>query len=718
MTAPTTRPAWAMALAALAGTAQAQTPVEPGRDAALSPVVISSSRSPADRFTAPGSVDVVDGSELRDGQLQINLSEGLRRVPGLVIRNRENYAQDLQVSMRGYGARSTFGVRGIRLFVDGIPASAPDGSGQAANFPLGSADRVEVVRGPLANLYGASSGGAILLYTQDGARPAEWRVGAAAGSDGLWRLSTQAMGQTGTAQAPGWSYTLDVGTFATDGIRPQSAAHRSTANARLSRAVDDGRVTLVLNRQTGFAQDPLGLSRAQFDADPYQTTPEAITYNTRKSVSQTQVGLAWDRALGQGHRLELMGYAGQRQVWQYQAIAPGVQAPPRSSGAVIDLDRAYWGWNARWRWLGDWQGGRLDLSAGLAADRQTDERRGYENYVGTTVGVLGALRRDETNRATSLDPYVRAEWARQDWTLTGGVRWARVDFTSTDRYIVPPNGDDSGSRSYRGTLPVVGVRQAITPQLQWFASLGRGLETPTLNEAAYRPGGVAGLNTALNAARSTSAELGLRGRGRDGLWSATLFDIRTRDEIVVQNNTGGRSTFQNAGRTLRQGLELSGEVSRGEWALSGAYTYIRARYRDSFLTCTTSRCPDTVAPTLIDAGRSMPGIPQQQVWGQLAWTPAWAAPVGGVFTLEARHTGRVYVNDSNSDAAAGHTLLGLGMRFEQVRGDWTWREFLRVENLTDRRYAGSVIVNDGNGRFFEPGAGRSWFVGLELSRRF
>jgi iron complex outermembrane receptor protein len=240
----------------------------------------------------------------------------LGRVPGLVIRNRQNYAQDLQISVRGYGARATFGVRGVRLFVDGIPASAPDGSGQAANFPLGSADRVEVVRGPMAALYGASSGGALLLYTEDGQQPSQWRTGVVAGSDGLWRASTQVTGQTGTAQAPGWSYALDLSGFATDGTRPQSAADRSTANMKLSRLHEGGRTVLVFNRHSSFALDPQGLDRAAFDANPEQTNAGALEYNTRKSVTQTQLGLAFEQALGNGHKLELMGYGGQRQADQ------------------------------------------------------------------------------------------------------------------------------------------------------------------------------------------------------------------------------------------------------------------------------------------------------------------------------------------------------------------------------------------------------------------
>lgn len=715
---PLLRPVVVAVVLLCAAGAQAQpvTPTAALSDAgALSPVVVSAERAGGGVWRSAASIDVVEAEELREGQAQVNLSESLGRVPGLVIRNRQNYAQDLQISMRGYGARATFGVRGVRLFVDGIPASAPDGSGQAANFPLGSADRIEVVRGPMAALYGASSGGALLLYTEDGQQPAQWRTGLVAGSDGLWRLSTQATGQTGTAQDPGWSYALDLSGFATGGARPQSEADRSTANMKLSRQHEGGRTVLVFNRHSSSALDPQGLSRLELDANPQQTTKSALDYNTRKTVAQTQVGLAFEQALGNGHKLELMAYGGQRQVVQYQSITTGAQVPAGSSGGVIDLDRDYWGWNARWRHEGDWQGGRLSLSAGLASDHQSDNRKGYENFIGSTLGVQGKLRRDEVNRAQTLDPYVQAEWRTQDLTLMGGVRQTRTEYESTDRYIVGSNLDDSGRKNYQATLPVLGLRWQWSPAVQAFASIGKGYEIPTLNEVAYRSGGLSGFNTALNAARSTSAELGLRGRADHIRWSATGFDIRTDDEIVVQNNTGGRTTFQNAGRTLRQGLELAGEWRSGPVTLTSAYTWMRARYEDAFLTCTTTGCPNANPQVQVPAGQRIPGLPMQQVFVQAAWDTGWA---GSRVTLETRHLGRVFVNDLNTDAAPSHTLFNLGVQFKQDHGDWTYREFIRLDNLTNRQHVGSVIVNDGNGRFFEPGAGRKLLLGLEAQRRF
>lgn len=689
---------------------QAQAVVDNGDTAgALAPVVITGQGSFEQRWRSPGSVDVIDGEELRAGQLQINLSEGLGRVPGLVVRNRQNYAQDLQISVRGFGARSPFGVRGVRLFVDGIPASSPDGQGQAANFPIGSADRIEIVRGPYSALYGASAGGVIALYTLDGQRPGEWRTGVAAGSDGLWRLSSQLTGQTGNEGERGWSYTLDANTFETDGTRAQSAASRSTGNLKFSRAHDGGRTVLVFNRQTSQALDPLGLTRAEFDEDPEQTNEAAINFNTRKSVSQSQLGLAWEQALGGGHRVELMGYAGQRAVRQFLAVPVGAQIPPSSAGGLIDLDRTYSGWNARWRLDREYGAGRLTVTAGLAGDRQSEDRLGFENFVGSALGVQGRLRRDETNRASTLDPYAQAEWATPDWTLTAGLRHSRVRFESSDRYIRPGNPDDSGTVRFSGTSPVLGVRHALSSEVQAFASFGRGLETPTLNEVAYRPSGLTGLNQNLSASTSRSAEAGLRGRHGWGAWSATLFDTRTEDEIVVLSNSGGRSTFQTAGRTRRHGLELAADLAWGPLVISPAYTWLDARYRDGFLACAGTPC---LTPTLpVAAGNLMPGLSKHQAALQVQWDTGWA---GSTVTLDARHTGRMAVNDRNTEFAGASTLFNLGMRFEQKRGDWTWREFVRIDNITNRRHVGSVIVNEGSGRYYEPGAGRSIFVGLEL----
>jgi iron complex outermembrane receptor protein len=692
--------------------AQSLAPVEP-EDSVLQPVVVTGAAVHRMRWLSPATVDIVETDAVQAGQLQVNVSESLGRVPGLLIQNRQNYAQDLQISVRGYGARSTFGVRGVRLFVDGIPASAPDGQGQAANFPLGMAQRIEVIRGPYAALYGSSAGGVIALYTGEGRTPASLQAGVAGGSDGLRRISTQAQGTVGTL-----NYALDVSGFATDGLRPQSAARRDTGYLKLSHPYDQGRVVVVVNRQTGTAQDPLGLSRAEFAANAYQATPNASTFNTRKGFDQTQVGAAWEHRLGGGQRLEFMGYLGRRAVTQYQAIPATTQLAASSPGGVIDLDRNYGGINARWRVNREWGNGRLTASAGVASDLQDEWRRGFDNFTGqatapSQLGVMGRLRRDEDNSASTLDPYAQVEWESAAWTATAGLRHSRVRMRSTDHYVAPGNPDDSGSSGYSTTIPVFGLRYRLRDGLQAFASIGLGFETPTLNEVAYQASGSSGLNNQLQASRSRNSEMGLRARHADWTWNATVFDIRTDKEIAVLSNIGGRSTFQNAGRSQRQGLEFSTEARWGGVSLTSALTLMDAAYSDSFRSCAASPC---ATPTLwIPAGNRIPGIAARQLFVQLAWEPK---TLPGVYTMEAKHMGHIAANDSNSEQTDAYTVLNLWAKFQQTWGAWQLNEFVRIDNVSNRVYAGSVIVNEGNGRYFEAATGRSLYAGVTFVRRF
>lgn len=680
---------------------------------ALQPVVIGADGGWAERWRSPASLDVVGGDELRADQLQLNLSEVLARVPGLVIRNRNNYAQDLQVSIRGFGARAPFGVRGLRLYVDGIPASAPDGQGQAGSFPLGAAQRVEVLRGPFALLYGASAGGVLAMYTEDGRDPPLWRSGAVVGSDGLWRLSTQYLGRTAATGQPGWSYALDLNAFGTDGMRPQSSATRGGLNLKLVREGERDRVVLQFAHQSLHAQDPQGLTRQEFDANPYATSRTALLFDTRKRVTQTQAGVAWQHDLGAGHRLELMGYGGERDVLQYLGLPVASQASPASAGGVVDLGRLYWGLNARWRLQRDFGDARLSVAAGLARDAQRDARRGYENFDGALLGVRGRLRRDERNRAQTLDPYLTAEWSGPRWGLSGGLRHSRVRLSSQDAYVAPGNPDDSGSVTYRGLSSAVGARWSISSALQLVGSVGRGFETPTLNEAAYRADGRGGFNSALQDSPAISAEIGLRGRHGQGEWSATAFDVRTDREITVLRNTGGRASYGNAGRTRRQGLELAAASQWGELLLTGAFTWMNARYADGFLACGSGTCLVPSVP--VPASNRLPGLPRQQLFAQAQWMPRSMA--GHTFTAEVRHSGRLAVDDLNSAFAPSATIVSLAARRGFERGAWRADVFARIDNVADRRHVGSVIVNEGNGRFYEPGAGRAFFVGLELSQR-
>jgi iron complex outermembrane receptor protein len=674
-----------------------------GGTPSLRAVTVSTPRGATVPFDLPGSVDLVDRQQLRDGKLQVNLSESLGGVPGLQVQNRQNYAQDLQISIRGFGARSTFGLRGVRLYVDGIPATLPDGQGQSTNIDLGSADRVEVLRGPFSALYGNSSGGVIQVFTEDGEAPPRLGFSAAGGSFGSTRLGAKASGASG-----GIDYLLSASRFRTDGYRDHSAATRDIANGKLGVQLDDGsRLTLIANSVRIDAQDPLGLTQAQLHADP-RAAPLATQYDTRKTVDQTQVGLLYERRVDADQDLRLMLYGGDRRTTQFQSIPPSAQVSALSAGGVIDLQRRYAGFDARWTVRTALAGRPFELSTGLAYDTLHEQRRGYENFVGTgstqRVGVQGALRRDERNEVGNVDPYLQTRWDfAERWSLEAGLRQSTVRFDSDDRYQRGINGDDSGDARYRQLLPAAALRFAATRDLNLYVSAGRGFETPTLNELSYRPANVGGLNFALQPSVNRSLEVGAKARVAEGLLTAAVFQTRTDDEIVTATNSGGRATFQNAGRTQRDGVELSWlHETTSHWRTQLAYTWLDARYRDGFCSPAPCAAGNAVAPD-----NRIPGIAKQSFFAAFGYAP----PLGWRAGAELRALSRIEANDANTARAPGYVVAALQAGYVQRWAGWEWNAFARVDNLFDRQTVGSVIVNESNGRFFEPAPGRNWTVG-------
>ncbi|MGY0194949.1 TonB-dependent receptor family protein [Leptothrix sp. BB-4] len=677
----------------------------------LEPVVITGSTREQKLVDTPYAISAVGSEALRAAGPMVNLSEALQSVPGLVVANRNNYAQDLQISSRGFGARAGFGVRGMRLYADGIPATMPDGQGQVAHFDLAGADRVEVLRGPFSALYGNSSGGVIAAWSKP-VRDRQFEVGVDAGSFGLRQ-------QRLAVQSPfdgGFSIAANVSNFEIDGFRPQSDADRRLANIRLAWAGEDDRITLAISDQHQRANDPLGLTRVLFNQNPDQTAVQATNFKTRKTIDQTQAGLNWQHQLGGDGALQstqVSTYTGQRSVFQMLSTPRANQllpANPTSPGGVIDFDRRYDGIDGRL----SWKVGEADLVTGVNLERQRDERKGYENYTSaTTLGVVGNLRRDETNRATTREVYAQYERPLSPaWQLVAGLRTGKVRLSNEDRYIATGNPDDSGSLDYSYTSPVLGLRWQPSTELTLHASASRGYESPTLGEVAYSvdAGGnpTTGFNNNLSAQTSRQIELGAKWRPTDRYAiDAALFHVATANEIGVNTNTGGRSTFKNVGDTLRQGLELSqrwqhSATLRGQLAL----TVLDAQYRTGAIN-----------------GNQIAGTQPASLYAEVAWKP-WT---GGEIGLEARGQGRTALNDSNQDVpgtAGGGFAAGWGIANLRYLHTWTAGPDGRVEllaradNLADRRYAGSVIVAEANQRYFETAPGRSGLLSLRYQRKF
>lgn len=663
-------------------------------------VVVSATRTERRNLDIPGSIDVVGAEALHEGRVKVNLSESLGGVPGLNVQNRQNYAQDLQLSIRGFGARAAFGIRGVKLYADGIPATMPDGQGQAASFNLSSAKRIEVMRGPLAGLYGNASGGIVNLFTADGPKRPTVSADLLTGDYGTRRVGMQAGGESGAL-----NYLADWSQFHTNGYRDHSAADRQQFNGKLKwRVGEDTRVTFVMNAlYQPETQDPLGLTAADVAANPRQVAAPAILYNTRKTVRQEQAGATIDQRLGTDNRLRASLYLGDRQVRQYQSIPLAAQSAATAAGGVVDLDRNFGGIALNWIHDGTLAGHPLSFTGGFEHEVMQERRRGYIN----NFGALGVIKRDQDDRVESTNLFAQADWRFTERTsVTLGLRRTLVKFDSRDHYIVGANPDDSGGVSFSNTSPVAGLAFRVAPELSLYASAGRGFETPTNTELAYSSGGT-GLNFALKPSLSTNLEAGLKGRIGDNQKIAfAYFDTATRDEIVVDTSGGGRTIYKNAGRTRRTGWEASWQATLpANFDARVTYSALDARYEEAF----------TSGGKPVRVGNKLPGVPSNSLYAELRWHHSES---GFSTAIEAQHNGSVYVDDQNSDAAAAYTLANLRLGFEQKGSGWRIAETLRIDNLTDRSYIGSVIVADGNSRFFEPAPRRNLSLILNIRLAF
>ncbi|HBY4794765.1 TPA: TonB-dependent receptor [Klebsiella pneumoniae] len=671
-------------------------------------MVVTAAPTTVSELDTPAAVSVVNGDEMRQAAPRVNLSESLGAVPGLQVQNRQNYAQDLQLSIRGFGSRSTYGVRGLRIYVDGIPATMPDGQGQTSNIDIGSVDTIEVLRGPFSALYGNSSGGVINVTSQTGTQPPTVEASSYYGSFGTWHYGMKATGAVGDGSHAGdVDYTVSTNRFTTHGYRDHSGARKNLANARLGVRINDvSKLTLLLNSVDIKANDAGGLTADEWRDNPRQS-PRGDQYNTRKNTRQTQAGLRYERQLSAQDDLSVMMYAGERETTQFQSIPRAPQLKPSHAGGVIDLTRHYQGIDTRLTHRGELLV-PVTLTAGLDYENMSERRKGYENFVmvngAPQYGEQGALRRNERNLMWNVDPYLQTQWQLTDkLSLDAGVRYSSVWFDSNDYYITPGNGDDSGDASYHKWLPAGSLKYALTDAWNVYLSAGRGFETPTINELSYRSDNQSGLNFGLKPSTNDTVEIGSKTRIGNGLFTAALFQTNTDNEIVVDSSSGGRTSYKNAGKTRRQGMELGLDQQFGEsWRLKAAWTWLDATYR-------TNVCDDASCN-----GNRIPGIARNMGYASFGYQPEQGWYAGS----DIRYMSDIMANDENTAKAPSWTVVGLTTGYKWSYGRMDMDLFGRIDNLFDREYVGSVIVNESNGRYYEPAPGHNYGIGLNLAWRF
>lgn len=655
----------------------------PGGADELEPILITAPRLERSLLDVPAAVDRVDARAIHQGNSGLTLDESLRGVPGLFLQNRYNFAQGLRISTRGFGARAPFGIRGIRIRVDGFPETLPDGQSQTDAIDLDSTERIEVIRGPAAVAYGNAAGGVIDITTADGRDTSRSPVlSTDLGSDRLRQAGVRLGGSEGN-----WAHHISASALRFDGHRDHSETDQRRLNAKVTRTFDRERElqTVLTLLDNPFTEDPGGLTADELADDRTAAAPDAEPLNAGQTAEQQRLGLRWrDRNAADGE-LSLRGFYTRRD-FEQQLPFPG--------SSLLGYQRDFFGLGAEYANRTRVAGRPLDWMIGADLDRQIDDRF---RFAVDGSGSVQSRTADERQQATAAGLFVQADLGFSDrFDLSAGLRFDRVRFTIDDHLIA--DGDDSGARRFDETSASLGALYTLTPAHRLYGNVSTAFETPTFTEFAD-PDGSGGFNPDIEPQQALNRELGLRGRFGGRLrYDLAVFRVDVRDELIsFQQND--RDFFENAGRTRRDGLELGLDwIATDRLTLAAAWTWSDYRFE---------RFIDRDGNDF--GGNRLPGLPEHHLHLEADWQAAdgrWAR-------LEARLIDEVFADNANNVRVDDYATLDARLGRSWHRGGGRLEAWFGIDNLTDTEYIANVRINANGGRYFEPAPGRSLRAGIE-----
>ena len=645
----------------------------------LAPLLITSPRSSTRWLSMPAAVTVVDAAAA-SGEQNLALDALLARVPGVFSLNRYNLAQGLRPAIRGFGARGNFGVRGIRVLVDGVPLTMPDGQSELDGLDLGLVERMEVLRGPASVLYGNAAGGVLAMETREPPVLPSMQLDLSAAGLGYQRTRGEIGGSEGNLGG-----LLAFNSTVLEGYRQHSQAHSNNLTGKLRWYAPMGRLHLNFNAIDNRAEDPGGLTAAEVKADRRQAAPNNLRFDADEYIRQQRLGLVWDGYAAGADAYQLRSYLGRREFGNRLGFA--------TSGQTT-FERYFSGVGGQYSHHRELIGLAHKITSGFDLEAQRDDRRRYDNL----LGERGQSRQQQDESALSQGLFIEDQLdLSQQWQATLGLRYDQVRLAVDDFYLADKR-DDSGSRSLGDWNYSAGLSYRLTPQQSLYARLASSFETPTISELGNPQGG--GFSSAVQPAQAFSRELGIKGEWPALRYGLALYRIELEDELVSFSlpTQPGRNFYRNAGQSRRDGLELSLDWQLADaWRWSAAYAYNRYRFEDY----------QTAAGDF--SGKRIPGIPRQTLFSELAYEYQ-----GVYLRLGVTAQARVYANDANSQSAPGHAVfnLRLGKRFQV--GEQSLEPYLGVDNLLGREYVDNLRINDGNARYFEPGPGRTLYAGLRV----
>ena len=663
--------------------------------AELEEIVVYASRIPTGLADLPFAAGSVTGEQVQRARQQLGLDESLARVPGLFFQNRYNYAQDLRIAIRGFGARANFGIRGIRIFADDIPQTLPDGQGSVDAIDLGSVRSVEVIRGPFSAVYGSSSGGVIHVRTEDGPSEPVLSGRLNTGSYGFRQWQAKAGGQIG-GESGGLNWLANLSSTRLDGYRDQSEYRSDLFNSKFRYDIDaTSSLTVVLNAvDSPTADDPGGLTAREVASDPRQAAPRNLLFDAGEALEQQTLGVAFRKDFAEGRELLLRSYYQQR---DFTNSLP-FDVNSNGQGGAVDLQRRFGGFGAQYGWTFDWGSVGHRLVAGVDYDAQRDHRRRYAN----NQGIPGELTTDQDEDVTTAAIFLQdVVDLSQTVSLTLGARYDDVDYSVQDRTGAP----GSGQRSFKEVSPMIGLSWAVSEPLRLYGNVSTSFDPPATTELA-NPYGPTGFNPDLDSQTATNYEVGLKGLlSGKARYELALFRIDVRDEIVPFELEGsGQSFFQNAGSSTHQGLEASLVVELLPGLTGGAsYTW-------SDFTFDEFRDP---GGDVFDGNR-IPGVPEHLLALDLEWSHASGWYAG----WDLLYAGDFFADNANTVSTGGYTVSNLRAGFRWQSGRWSLEPFAGVNNLFDEAYMSNVRINAAFGRYYEPAPDRNIYGGIRVTHGF
>lgn len=655
----------------------------------LSPTVVTATRVATDSFDLPLSIDSISGENVRDARLGANLAEVAPKIPGVVINWRGGAAQELSISTRGFGARSAFGAKGVRIYQDGIPLTTPDGQGQLGAINLDTLGSVEFLRGPFSVLYGNSSGGVVQAFTRDGAKDPTLSATATHGSYATNRDSLTYEGQYGKL-----NYIVNTSQLNTDGYRYHSAYRKDNFNTKLSYEVSaDTKLTLLANYiDQPYTDDPISLTPSAFRNNPKQTGSNAIASKARLYRYNTYGGLVLDHNISDKDSIKIMAYTGHRENLQYL-----------NTNAASAISRDVEGVDFRWTRKDSIFNRPITFVTGFNYDSMDDLRSRYT----ATNGEIGPRTRLENQKAFNIDEFIQLSFEPSEkWLLLAGLRNSRVNFSAKDQ-ITPSN---SGYWIYNNLSPAIGVTYKVTPRLNVYANYGKGFETPTFSETTYKDATLGtGPNFSLLPSKSKNFEVGLKAFVTDNTRiNVALFKSDTTNEIVAAKVNSSQTQYDSTANTEKIGVEFSLD-SRLPYNFNfyEAYTYLDASFKNKVVNSSST--------VLAYDGNRPAGTYRNSSYTELSWKyPSF----GFQGAIENIYYGSTSGYDSNlvANTAEAYSLINLKASLKQEVSNWKITEFVRIDNATNKSYVSNVKVNSAD--TFEPGNNRNYTVGITSSYTF